>query len=555
VSVASTAPTGAPQATAPAVPETWVSDSPEARVRAAKDRWTAIHAAIQLAREIPPGERRAWLDVGRFRHADPLVMQMFILELEELLFQADPYALVAWELASGRRSASKHLQRLARQDADGLIAFGQSFSDPVQGRSMIFAALKELVSRDSDRVLKLALDFPPPPDSDDLPMEMVRLLAEAGEANAGKLLNLAETKGDRWRGLLRASAARAMVAKDFGSGLKWLCAEPDAALLYTGAFGINGSTMEEMRGNARKLAENLDLLPDGFARVLNRAMETGGWPNVLDMGGGEELWLAADLGRLGIGSREQGQIRIDLVDMLAKDNLAAALKYLADPALFGTKQRKDALRKIHYMQQLRGKDMPAEMRAALTEDEAKMIAEMDALYQKNQAAPKKPLTVPEQFVAAMNDAGSDALHLRSENWAPEDLDQALAYVRDANPELLAELTKRIMRTGYPLKPLAAEIYKLALVNNIASLKVREELIETAIHWGDSDPVRAAAWAESLPAGPERLRSLQNIAAQWNRDDPAGAERWISTLKDKTEAEAAREAVRIFDAKVKAGLSH
>jgi hypothetical protein len=536
------------------MPETRVSDGAIARVRGAKDRWTAIHAAIQLAREIPSGDRRAWLQDARFRHPDPLVVQMFTQELEELAYQEDPFELLEWEMANNSRSAPRHLQRLAKEDVEALLSRGQGSANPAQRQTMIFAALKELVNTDPNRVIRLALDLPPPPDTEDLPMDMVRLLAKAGEADSAKLLTLAETKGDRWRSVLRASAARAMMTKDFATGLKWLVSEPDAELLYAGAFGMIGSTTEEMRGNARKLAEHLALLPDGFADVLSRSLNTPSWPNPMDTGGAEELWLAADLGRLGIGSREQAQVRSDLVDTLTNDNIAAAMKYLADPALFSAKQRMETLRKIRYSQHLRGKEMPAEMTAALSADEAKALAEMDAKYQAQRAAaPKGPLSIPEQFERAMNDPGSDALHLPAHNWGPEHLDQALAYVRAADPELIGVLAKRLMRTGGSLNPIAGEVYRLALVNNQATPKMREQLIETSIHWGGADPVRAAAWADTLPGGTERLRSIQNIAAQWSRQDPSAAEAWIVTLKEKVEADAAREAVRISEEKRKTRL--
>jgi hypothetical protein len=535
----------------PAVPVTRVSDGAIARVRGAKDRWTAIHAAIQLAREIPPGERRTWLQDGRFRHPDPLVAQMFTLELEELMYREDPFALLEWEMANNSRSAPKHLQRLAKEDAEALLARGQGSTNPEQGRSMIFAALKELVNTEPDRVLKLAVDFPPPPDTDDLPMDMVRLLAKAGEADSSKLLDLAETKGDRWRSVLRASAARAMISKDFAAGLKWLAAEPDAGVLYAGAFNANGATMDEMRGNARKLAEHLALLPDDFAGMVNGVTLGGNWPDLYNVGGGEELWLEADLGRLGIGSREQVQLRAKLVEMLSGRDVSAAMKYLADPALFSAKQRMEALRQMRYDQQLRGKEMPAEMAAALSTDEVKAVAEMDAKHQAQRAAaPKGPLSISEQFARAMNDPDSDALHLPTHNWGPESRDQALAYVRAASSEKVAEMAERLTRTGGNLGSISGEIFRLALVNNTATAKQREHLIETSIHWGGDDPVRAAAWAETLPAGTERLRSIQNIAAQWSRQDPAGSEAWIATLKDKAEADAAREAVRIFEAKAK-----
>jgi len=247
-------------------------------------------------------------------------------------------------------------------------------------------------------------------------------------------------------------------------------------------------------------------------------------------------------------------VRSDRVDTLTNDNIAAAMKYLADPALFSAKQRMETLRKIRYSQHLRGKEMPAEMTAALSADEAKALAEMDAKYQAQRAAaPKGPLSIPEQFERAMNDPGSDALHLPAHNWGPEHLDQALAYVRAADPELIGVLAKRLMRTGGSLNPIAGEVYRLALVNNQATPKMREQLIETSIHWGGADPVRAAAWADTLPGGTERLRSIQNIAAQWSRQDPSAAEAWIVTLKEKVEADAAREAVRISEEKRKTRL--
>ena len=538
------------------VPATRAGDTAVVRVREAKDRWTAIHAAIELARSIPAGERRAWLQDGRFRHSDPLVEEMFALQLEELLFQEDPFALIEWEMATGRESAKKHLARIAREDVEALIARGQGSADVEKGRMMLFAAMKVLVDREPERVLKMALEFPSPADGNELPKNMVHLLAKASGGDAAKLLDLSETKGDRWRALLRAAAARAMVGKDVAGGLKWITSEPDAGklfaevFLFAGVFSEEMMSVEEREANKRWVAEHLDQIPDGFAGVVGRATRLGSWPSIMDFGGVEKLWLAADLGRLGVSTREQETLRIDLLMTLANSDPAAVAKHLDDPAMFSVTQRKQALQRVGQMQIMWHGKLPEEIMAVLKEDEAKAMEGMVADYKKGQATVKKPLGIPEQFTALMNERGSESLHLRAENWTPEQVNQALTYVRDADPKLLAELTKRILHTGYPFKPVAAEIYRLALVNKIVSPRLREEIIETSIHWADADPVRAASWVETLPAGVERQRSIQNVAAQWNRDDPAGAQAWIATLKDKAEADAAREAVRIFDAKAK-----
>lgn len=541
------------------VPPTRTGDAAVARVRGAKDRWTAIHAAIELARSIPAGERRTWLQDGRFRHPDPLVTQMFTLQLEELLFQDDPFALIEWEMATGRDAAQKHLARIAREDVEALIARGQGSADVQKGRAMLFTAMKVLVEREPERVLKMALEFPPPADGNELPKSMVHLLAKASGGNASKLLDLSETKGDRWRALLRAAAARAMVEKDVASGLKWIIAEPDGGRLFTEAFLFHGVYSEEMMSvaeldaNKRWVAEHLNQLPDGFIREINRGRRLGSWPSMSDFAGVEKFWLAADLGRLGISTREQEDFRVDLMMMMANNDPAAVAKHLDDPAMFSVTQRKLAIQRISQMQIGWHGKLPDEIMAVLKEDEMKVVEAMVANNKKDQTTVKKPLSIPEQFTTLMNEPGSESLHLRAENWAPEQEDQALAYVRNADPKLLAELTKRILRTGYPFKPVAAEIYRRALENNIVSPRLREEIIETSIHWADADPIRAAAWVETLPGGVERLRSIQNVAAQWTRDDPAGAQAWIATLKDKAEAEAAREAVRIFDAKSKTRL--
>jgi hypothetical protein len=527
------------------------TDEAMAPLRAAKDRWTAIHAAIQLARSIPPRERQEWLEGVRFRHADPLVVEMFKTELEELLFQEDPYALVAAQIASGKQSAGAHLTRLAKLDPAKLIAFGQAAADPVHGRRMIFAGMTELVTSDPATVLKLALEFPPPVDGNELPKDMVRLLAKAGGNDAEKLLDLSDARGDRWRSMLRAAAAQATVTKNFAQGLQWIAAQPDAGVLFKSLFSVGGISMEEMKTNARKIAENLGALPPEFVATVRRAAFANSWPLSYDISGAEDIWLAADLKRLGFPAKEQSRIRLDAMRSLVWQDAATVAKYLADPAFLAAEDRKALLLDLQ-VRQLQGmRPMAPEILAALGEADRKLLAEAEAKFRSNQQqAPKGPLSVPEQIVASMTEKGSEALHLQVVNWGPEQMDEALAYIRGAKPEILKEMVKRIQRTGAPPLPLAAELYRLALVNNMATPKVREELIETSIHWGSRQPAKAAAWVETLPAGPERLCSIQNVAAQWSAGDPSGAAAWIATLKDSAESEAAKEAVKIYNEKTK-----
>ncbi|WP_035613836.1 hypothetical protein [Haloferula sp. BvORR071] len=528
------------------------TDEAMAPLRATKDRWTAIHAAIQLARGIPPRERQAWLDGTRFRHADPLVVQMFTVELEELLFQEDPYALVTAQIAGDKRgSASRNLARLAKLDPEKLIAFGKTAANPDHGRRMIFAAMEELVGRDPATVLKLALEFPPPADGQALSKDMVRLLAKGAVNDPEKLLDLADARGDRWRALLRAAAAQAVVAKDFTSGVKWLAAQPDGGALYQAIFGIGGVSMEESKVNARKIAENLSLFTPDFVASLQRSSFANSWPMTYDMIGSEELWLSADLGRLGFSSQEQGKLRFEAIEAISRRDAAAAIKYLTDPAMGITAElRRALLLGMRSTQLSMGKEIPPEMLAILTEAELTALKSQEAKFQQNQATPKKPLSIPEQFAEVFNEPNSDSMLMRSENWGPDQIQEALTFVRNAKPEVLADMVKRMQHTGAPLLDLSAEIYRLALVNNLATKKVREELIETAIHWGSREPDKASAWVLTLPAGPERLCSIQNIAAQWSSGDPNGAAKWIATLKDPAEAAAAKEAIRLYNEKTK-----
>ncbi len=534
----------------PVPPAAPVVDEAMAPLRGAKDRWTAIHAAIQLARSIPPGERQAWLDGARFRHADPLVVTIFTLELEELLFQEDPYALVAARMAADKHWGGGYLSRLAKLDPEKLIAFGRSAADPAQGRQMMLAGMNELVTRDPAATLKLALEFPPPADGKELPKDMVRLLAKAGAGDAEKLLDLADARGDRWRSLLRAAAAQTLVTKDFPTGLKWMAAEPDGAVLFHAVFGVGNRPFAEVQENVRLIAANLASFTPEFVQAVSRSAFTNRWPSSYDYSGAEEVWLAADLGRLGYSAQEQIELHGEILQTLSWHDGAAALKYLADPAMKITPdQRQVILQGLRDRQLSSGQPMPPEMQAILTEAEVAMLKSREAKIAEYQT-PKKAPGIPEQFAEVMSEPGSESMLMHSENWGEEQVAEALAYVRNAKPEVLADMVKRMQHTGAPLSALAAEIYRLALVNNIATKKVREELIETGIHWASEEPDKASAWAESLPAGPERLCTIRNIAAQWNAGDPGGATKWIAGLKDPAEAEAAKEAIRIYNEKTK-----
>lgn len=526
------------------VPAEGPVDSPEAALaplRAAKDRWTAIHAAIQLAREIPPQERLAWLDGARFRHSDPLVVQMFMAELEELLFTDDPYGFVATGIAKDRRTVGRYLTRLAEQDPEGLIAFGKQYENPEQGRRMMLAGMNVLVEKDPARVLALALEFPPPGKGEPS-AEMTRLLAKAAGNDSGKLLDLADQRGDRWRVQLRASAVQAMAKTDMANAVRWLAGQPDGARLYAAAFDMVGMPLADARAESKRIAEHLAEFSPKFAVELNRTV-SGGWPGIFRMMGCEELWLAADLSKLGVSKKWQTDVVKSALGSLSSRDPVAAARYLAEHPDFPAKSRQEVLRNMEELLQMTGGEVSAEMASFLTEAEFTRLKEASA---RNHEPPKpapKPPTIADQFAEAMKGPVSDALMLRAQ-WTPAQFEEALTYVRSAPPEKLQEMAARLVYTGNPMPQLAAEIYRLALVNGVSNPKANLKVIEIAIHWGESDPVSAAAWATSFPAGKERISAMQNIAAQWSFSDPQGAERWITGLKDPEEARQVREAVKI-----------
>lgn len=521
-----------------------------APLRAAKDRWTAIHAAIQLARNLPPGEREAWFRGASFPHGDPLVSQMFMLELEELLFEADPYRLVAAEMMVEegkplrRRERSKgQLERLAKMDAEKLIAVGQSASNAEHGREMMLAGMKELVEHQPATVLELALNFPPPgwhPSP-----EMIALLAKAGGGDADKLLQLAEGRGDQWRSMLRAAAGEAMLAKDLDAGIHWLSDAPDSKALFAALFSDFFLENPESRNNARRLAGNLALLPDDFAKTMRNARDGMPWPSALDAKGNEDIWLTADLDRLGMQDWQQAEFREGVVLSMARQDPLSVMKYLNNPAVFSPEKRKPALVRMLKSQLYEGGEMPPDLLAMLGAEEIKMLQDEEAKIRAEETVFKPRLGVTEEFAKILADPASDDLGIESTNWTPDQLEEGLAYVRNAKPEVLRQLTERAMRTNWISAPLEAEIYRLALVNKLEIPELDEKVVEIAIGMTAAQPAKAAAWAEKLPPGAGRLYSIQNIAAGWNASDPAGAAAWISRLKDPSEVDAAKTAIRTY----------
>ncbi|MEK7949502.1 hypothetical protein [Luteolibacter soli] len=526
------------------VPRAATGNSAEAAMaplRAAKDRWTAIHAAIQLARDIPPQERLAWLDGGLFRHPDPLVVKLFMGELEGLLFNEDPYGFVADGIAKGRRTAVQHLARLAEQDAEGLIDFGKKLANPEQGRRMMFAGMKVLVDRDPAAVLALALEFPPPGNGEPAG-EMTRLLAKAAGHDGEKLLNLADQRGDRWRAQLRAAAAQAMMTKDMGNAVRWLSTQPDGARLYAAAFDLaGGMSLEEMQAESKRVAEHLGDFSPKFAADLNRTIP-GGWPGIRTRGC-EELWLAADYSQLGFSKKQTADTLKSALGGLFSHDPVAAARYLSEHTDFPAKARQELIGNLEQRYGVTREEVPAELASFLTEAEFNRLKDAGMRSREKSQQPQKTPTVADEFAEAMSGPVEDALMLRSQ-WTPAQMEEAVAYVRNAPPEKLKEMADRLVYTGNPLQPIAAEIYRMALVKGVGNATTSEEMIEISIHWGGSDPTAASAWAESLPAGPERLCAVRNIASQWSFNDPAAAERWIAGLKDASEAKEARQAVKL-----------
>ncbi|HEY1122795.1 MAG TPA: hypothetical protein VGE67_14385 [Haloferula sp.] len=526
------------------VPAEGPTDSPEvalAPLRAAKDRWTAIHAAIQLAREMPPQERLAWLDGAKFRHSDPLVVQMFMAELEELLYSDDPYGFVATSLAKERRTVGRYLTRLSEQDAEGLIAFGKQYENPELGRRMMLSGMKVLVEKDPARVLALALEFPPPGKGEPS-SEMTRLLAKAAANDSGKLLDLADQRGDRWRGQLRAAATQVMAKVDMANAIRWLSAQSDGARLYEAAFDMAGIPQADATAESKRIAEHAAEFSPKLAAELNGTAPEG-WPGIFRMMGCEESWLAADLSQLGFSKGWQADVaKTALTSLWARDPVAAA-RYLAENQKVPAQSRQELMRTMEELIRKTGRGVPAEAASLLEESEFHALKEIGAPRNDPPKPTPKPPTIAEQFANAMNDPDSDALMLRGE-WTSSQMEEALYYVRSAPPEQLQEMATRLLHTGAPNRQLAAEIYRLALVHGVSTAKTNKAMIETSIHWGGSDPISAAAWATSFPAGKERISVMQNIAAQWSFSDPEGAESWIAGLKDPEEARQVREAVKI-----------
>ncbi len=50
----------------------------------------------------------------------------------------------------------------------------------------------------------------------------------------------------------------------------------------------------------------------------------------------------------------------------------------------------------------------------------------------------------------------------------------------------------------------------------------------------ADPAAAAAFAESIPAGPIREEALRRVSGGWAAENPAGAETWVAGLTDEGE---------------------
>lgn len=508
-------------------------DAAMAPVRAAGTRWEAIRATLALARSLSPADRKAWLAGSWFKHSDPLLVQLFTDELGELIFEEDPHAF----LASGNPDYGL-LRRFGRLDPEGLIAYANSTEDPKKKAILLHLGMEGLAEKDPAAAYKLLLEMPPPAE---VVPKMARLMAKAAQGDATKLLALAEQRGDRWRFFLRSAAAEAMIAKDPAAAIHWMSEQDDGGKLCTGVYSIMEMPPEMARAKYGWLADHLDQLPDGFAGKVNDSSSTG-WPDPFLLKGHEEKWLVADFERLGLRGEALREMKLYALGSWGGRDPEAAVKLLMDPAFIAPADRRrivgDWLRSISPPAEL-----PAGVLAVLDEASLKEVAEKTAYYQKKQENPLRPVTAAGLFAKELaSGTEKDDLSFLSYQWSPTKTTDAIAYVQGRSDAEIRTMSIRI-GSGHPqYASVVGEIHRQALLRKVPTPSLVKDVAQVAIHWGAYDPASASVWAGSLPAGEARSYAIRNIASRWHLADSKAAERWISSLKDPAEVQAAREAV-------------
>lgn len=481
-----------------------------APVRAAKGRWAAIQAAVELAHRIPPDEIHRWLYKDLFQHADHEVEAVFYRTLRDCYFELDPEVCLRDMIARRHTATSQYVERWVELDHAAVIRFieGQPSQERNRGGYVtpwVSTALRALAQRDPAALL---------------------------EASANWDKNLRKDA--------RRDAVPAWLKKDFSSCLTWLSGHPEGKSLFL--EGLRDSSSGEA---GKSLAMRIKELPAGWAAELCKGAKS----QSLTYFAGEE-WLAADLEGAGVPAGDVRLMRHAAVLSLARDHPERAFEAYANLGDMPDSERLNLIARLAAGIGSKNPELTRRWAEGLDENLRQIVfarIESNTAKKSNDAQqkpdPNRSAAEQLQDVAA-GQSNSFNFGSNAGGWSPALIQETVQAIQALPAAQVSSLVGKLDPGGAPPCAVSGELIarQLALAPTENPQKLIRNAAVTGTRWAGEDPAAASRWATSLPAGDARHWAILNTAAQWHRDDPVAAQRWIDKLPEKDRA-AAQEGVK------------
>lgn len=498
-------------------------------IRAARDPEARMLATLALADSLSPSDFAAWVDGGYFDLRGGPELMMFTKILMDRWRAEDPEGLLAWAEKNKNGAGAAVTEQWAAKDPQRLLAWFQSHRNDQAEISLLG---------------QIAAHSP------ELALQRLREMTEAGMAgNAMRSSHaLMKVLADKSPAALQAMLAslpadlkihaesalgRKRLEASFSEGIRNLWDRADGWRIFT--------NMESPEMN-KKLMGELANLPAEWRRL----MASNSYQFV--QGGNARDWLKNDLTEAGFSDSEVKRIRGTALEQLSYIDPAATIGQLGVMEI-----EPDTRRQILEQVFSSNAGNLRELAEQLPEDEKKRAIAMIDGGRESRLVSANAKTTPAELLEKIvaldpGNVGKNSVFPQLDSWdrgkvealtkgftaLPADQKTRAAGFITANADLATAPSEL---QGAALRYLAGQPDAAAGGKETEENTLTAKVCTHAARLATADPVAAASWVGSLPAGEARSWAQSNLLNGWVQYDPEAAASWKKSLSP-----AEREAI-------------
>jgi len=508
-----------------------------ASVRAASSPEARMRATIDLANSLPVSEFGAWMDGGYFNLRGGAELTLFSKILMERWMKEDPEGLVEWSMKNQTYQSQQILSEWSNKEPQRVIDFFKKHPDTAVEIRLLGGMAKNHPDLALRRFQELAGEG----------------IQSKGSHYIGVLMNSLAEKSPA---ALTAAIASLPPALQFqaetalsGQRLKTSFATEIRALweLPNGWKMFERSAQQDRKMAAGVFDELANLPPAWKSSLVSSSY------NFIEMSTAEK-WLDADLTGYGFTPEQEKSLKQNALNQMDRGKPEEVFKRMAELDLDEDDRRNVISNAIGYNSQ--SPEKAEALIALLGTDKDRELARSilkQFTHDEEEATPDKPDEWLER-VGALDPKQSGGYSLMNaiQSWEPgkvAELKAQFGKMPDEKKHVVAQIMATGLNFGNGNSELRGEAIRY-LVSKAGSLpEGKPEDSDTsiiasssgyAVHLANEDPVAAAEWVRTLPAGESKSWAEKNLASNWAQYDPKAVEQWLKTLPP-----ASRDEVKKF----------